>query len=45
MKSKSIYDFGITPTESDKILTLSTCDDTGTQRIVIQAKMVSINYR
>lgn len=45
MKSRSIYDFGIDVTEEDKILTLSTCNDTGTKRIVVQAKMVTITYR
>lgn len=45
MKSRSIYDFGIEVTEEDKILTLSTCNSKGTKRLVIQAKMVTINYR
>lgn len=45
MKARSIYDFGIEVTEDDKILTLSTCNDAGTKRIVVQAKMVTITYR
>ena len=45
MKSRSIYDFGIEVNEDDKILTLSTCNDTGTKRIVVQAKMVTITYK
>lgn len=45
MKSRSIYDFGIEVTENDKILTLSTCNDAGTKRIVVQAKMVTIDYK
>ena len=45
MKSRSIYNFGIDITENDKILTLSTCNDAGTKRIVINAKMININYR
>lgn len=45
MKSRSIANFNIDLNESDKVLTLSTCDDSGTKRIVVQAKMVSINYR
>lgn len=45
MKSRSIYDFGIEVTKDDKILTLSTCNDAGTKRIVVQAKMVTITYR
>lgn len=45
MKSRSIANFNVELNENDKVLTLSTCDDTGTKRIVVQAKMVSINYR
>ena len=45
MKSRSIYDFGVDVTSDDKILTLSTCDDTGTKRVVLQAKLVSIEYK
>ena len=36
LKNRSIYDFGITPTGSDKIITLSTCKD-GDNRIVVHA--------
>lgn len=45
LKKESIYDFGIDVNESDKILTLSTCNDSGTKRIVVHAKMVTITYR
>lgn len=45
MKARSIYNFGVDLTEEDKIITLSTCNDTGTKRIVVQAKMVTINYK
>ena len=45
MRARSIYNFGIDVNENDKILTLSTCNDTGTKRIVVQAKMVTITYR
>lgn len=45
MRGRSIYDFGVDVSENDKILTLSTCNDTGTKRIVVHAKMVTINYR
>ncbi len=45
IKSRSIYDFGISLNESDKILTLSTCNDTGTERVVLHAKMVNISYK
>lgn len=45
LKGRSIHDFGVYLDPSDKILTLSTCDDTGTKRVVVHAKMVSIYYR
>ena len=45
IRGRSIYNFGIDVSPSDKILTLSTCNDSGTKRIVIHAKMVNINYR
>lgn len=45
MKSRSIYNFNVNLTEEDKVLTLSTCNDAGTKRIVVHAKMVTINYR
>ena len=45
IKSRSVYNFGTDVTENDKILTLSTCDSTGTKRIVVHAKMVNIEYK
>lgn len=36
LKNRSVYDFGITPTGTDKIITLSTCKD-GDNRIVLHA--------
>ena len=45
IKSRSIYNFGVDLNDDDKIITLSTCNDTGTKRIVVHAKMVTINYR
>ena len=44
---RSIYDFklGEELTTDDKILTLSTCSDDGTKRIVIHAKMIKAEYR
>ena len=45
MKNRSIYDFGVTLNENDRILTLSTCyNDTGT-RLVLQAKLVKLQER
>lgn len=45
MKNRSIYDFQADVTDDDKILTLSTCDDTGTKRMVMHSKMVNIEYK
>ena len=45
LKNRSIYDFGIDVTPDDKILTLSTCDNTGTKRVAVHAKMIDIEYR
>ena len=39
LKERSIYDFGITPTGSDKIITLSTCLE-GDNRIVVHAVLI-----
>lgn len=45
LKSRSIYNFGIDVSENDKILTLSTCDNTGTKRVAVHAKMINIEYK
>lgn len=47
IKKRSIYDFKIDGylTTDDKILTLSTCTDDGTKRIVIHARMIKAEYR
>ncbi len=45
LASRSIYNFGETLTPEDKILTLSTCSDDGTKRMVIHAKMIKIEYK
>lgn len=37
LKSRSIYDFGVTVKENDKIVTLSTCQNSGKNRLVIHA--------
>jgi len=42
---RSIYDFQTETTTDDKILTLSTCTDDGTRRVVIHAKMIKVEYR
>ncbi len=45
IKSRSIYNFNEEVTKDDKILTLSTCTDDGTKRIVIHSKMIKLEYR
>lgn len=46
LKKRSIYNFNKDNlTTDDKILTLSTCTDDGTKRIVIHAKMIKAEYR
>lgn len=45
LKNRSIFDFGTGVSGDDRILTLSTCDDTGTKRVVVHAKMVNISYK
>ena len=45
LKGRSVYNFGIDVTPDDKILTISTCDNTGTKRVAVHAKMISIEYK
>ena len=45
LKSRSIYDFGETLNTDNKILTLSTCSDDGTKRMVIHAKLIKAEYK
>ena len=45
LKNRSIYDFKEDISYEDKILTLSTCSDDGTKRVVIHAKMIKAEYR
>lgn len=40
MRERSIHDFGVDIKENDKILTLSTCQNSGQYRLVIHAVMV-----
>jgi len=40
MVGRSKYNFNASVNEGDKILTLSTCDNTGNKRIVMQAKLI-----
>lgn len=45
IKNRSSYNFNTDVTEKDKILTLSTCDDTGTQRVVAHAKLIKVEKK
>lgn len=45
IKERSAYNFNVDLTYEDKIITLSTCDDTGTKRIVIHAKLYSLQNK
>lgn len=45
LKNRSVYNFGTSVNSDDKILTLSTCDNTGTKRVAVHAKMISIEYK
>ena len=46
LKKRSIYNFtNENLTTDDKIITLSTCSDDGTKRVVIHAKMIKAEYR
>ncbi len=40
---RSIYNFGVEVNADDKILTLSTCSNNGTKRLVIHAKLIKKN--
>jgi len=45
IKSRSIYNFEYVPSTNDKILTLSTCDNTGKRRMVLHAKLKGVQYK
>ena len=45
MKNRSIYNFDVDVGNNDKILTLSTCNDIGNKRVVLQAKLINIEYK
>ena len=40
IKSRSIHNYDTSLTESDKIITLSTCDATGRSRVILHAKQI-----
>jgi len=43
LKSRSNHDFNVKLKRNDKILTLSSCTEDGSQRVVLHAKLVSID--
>lgn len=45
IKKRSIHNFNYEYSLNDKILTLSTCDNTGRKRVVLHAKLVGIDYK
>lgn len=45
IKNRSYYNFNLDLNYTDKIITLSTCDNTGTKRIAIHAKLINIESK
>lgn len=45
LKNKSSFNFKTTVSENDKIITLSTCDDTGNKRIAVHAKLIKLENK
>ena len=45
IKNRSSYNFNTELTTDDKIITLSTCDDIGTGRVVVHAKLIKIEEK
>ena len=45
LKNRSIRDFNVNLNYTDKIITLSTCDDTGTKRVAVHAKLIKIENK
>ena len=45
LKSRSKFDFGISLSAEDKIITLSTCTDDNKGRKVVHAKLIGITNR
>lgn len=45
IKQRSTYNFDIEVTSLDKIITLSTCDNIGTKRVAIHAKLIKIENK
>lgn len=45
LKNRSIHNFNINISSTDKIITLSTCDDTGKYRVAVHAKLLRIENK
>ncbi|MDO5569466.1 MAG: class B sortase [bacterium] len=45
IKQRSMYSLDVAVGANDKVLTLSTCDDSGTQRLVVHAKLYRMEDR
>ena len=45
LKNRSIKNFNVDLNYTDKIITLSTCDDTGTKRVAVHAKLIKIENK
>ena len=45
IQNRSIYNFNTEVTINDKILTLSTCDNLGTKRVAVHAKLIKIEEK
>lgn len=45
IKNRSSYNFNVDVSETDKIITLSTCNNTGKKRIAVHAKLIKIKNK
>ena len=45
MKRRSVYDFNVDIEKTDRVITLSTCNDIGNKRVVLHAKLINIEYK
>lgn len=45
LKNRSVYQFNLDVNYTDKIITLSTCDNTGTKRVAVHAKLIQIENK
>lgn len=45
LKNRSTYNFDLELNYTDKIITLSTCDDIGTKRVAVHAKLINIESK